>query len=114
MKFTPECIDAIQASISSLSSLRLTSEERAWLSKRCPYLQPSYLDYLEQFQFRPEMEVIVQARDVEGGHVDLELTVNGKWKDVILYEVPLMAIVSQCYFELVDKNWSLDGQEGEH
>ena len=30
-----------------------------------------------------------------------------------MYEVPLMAIISQLYFEIIDKKWDYEGQEEE-
>ncbi len=123
MKFTKPCIDAIQRSIDALPELALTAEERSWLEKKCAYLSSDYLDALQAFRFQPKNEVVVRATPAaapEGSSssgsqqewYDLGLEVKGKWKDVILYEVPLMAIVSQCYFEIVDTDWSMDGQEG--
>ena len=96
-----------------------TPDERAWLEKACPYFTPAYLDYLAAFRFDPQREVAVaavpaqeQPGEDEQQLADLQIEVQGKWRDVILYEVPLMAIVSQAYFEHVDTDWSMDGQEG--
>ena len=115
MKFTRAAIDSIQASIQSLSKLSLTDAERRWLSTSCPFLQPRYLDYLSQFRFRPDEEVHLEAIESgdpgANGLFDLNILVQGRWKDVILYEVPLMSIISQAYFEHVDTDWTLDGQE---
>lgn len=44
---------------------------------------------------------------------ELEIEVEGVWKDVILYEVPLMAIVSEAYFTMTETRWDLRGQRGE-
>lgn len=115
MKFTRTAIERIRAHISSLSSLQLTPEERSWLEKTCPYLRSDYLDYLEKYRFQPQQQVKVEfvpsstdAEGVEWG--DLSLIVQGVWAEVIFYEVPLMAIVSQVYFSTVDTKWSLERQ----
>src|SRR5260370_7514907 len=34
------------------STLSLTPEERTWLQTTCPYLKPSYLDYLAPYRFK--------------------------------------------------------------
>ncbi|PKI85878.1 Npt1p [Malassezia vespertilionis] len=40
----------------------------------------------------------------------LSLEIKGTWKDIILYEVPVMAIISESYFAYVCTDWTLQGQ----
>lgn len=115
MKFTPTAVDLIRSHISALVSLHLTPEERQWLQNTCPYLRPDYLDYLEAFRFDPSNQVKVEfvklTQDTQAQEWgDLKISVAGVWADVIFYEVPLMAIVSQVYFSTIDTQWSLQGQ----
>lgn len=115
MKFTRPAVDLIRKHIDDLVHLRLQPHERAWLQKTCPYLRDDYLDYLAKFRFDPTTQVRVEfvpsndqdGRDERG---DLSVRVEGVWADVIFYEVPLMAIVSEVYFSTVDTDWSLEGQ----
>ncbi len=37
---------------------------------------------------------------------------SGPWAEAILWEVPLMATLSEIYYITVDKDWSNDGQAG--
>lgn len=117
IKFTQSAVDLIRTHIHNLIHLQLTPQERAWLATTCPYLRNDYLDYLERFRFDPKSQVQVDfvpsttdqdAQPSKWG--DLSLTVEGVWSHVIFYEVPLMAIVSQVYFSIVDTDWSLEGQ----
>ncbi|CDU22355.1 related to polyketide synthase required for biosynthesis of fumonisin mycotoxins [Sporisorium scitamineum] len=118
MKFTRAAIDRIRTHIDNLVHLQLTAAERAWLEQTCPYLRSDYLDYLEAFRFQPSQQVQVEfvlsspGDDSSSGQEwgDLSLKVQGVWSDVIFYEVPLMAIVSEVYFSTVDTKWSLHGQ----
>jgi nicotinate phosphoribosyltransferase len=47
------------------------------------------------------------------GAGQIEIEVEGLWAETILYEVPLMAILSESYFKTVDVDWNMEGQEGE-
>lgn len=98
-------------SLIALSKLRLTSEEKTWLKKVCPYLKDDYLDYLSSYSFRPREQVKIDfIPDQASEQGDLSISVEGTWSEVILYEVPLMSIVSQVYFTTMDLNWTLRGQ----
>ena len=96
-----------------LSKIGLTLEERKWLESKCPYLQSGYLDYLQSFRFNPSQVSIqfIPKDDPEIGQVDIEI--DGLWVETILWEVPLMALLSEAYFKCVDTNWESEGQEGE-
>ena len=43
----------------------------------------------------------------------IEMTATGPWVETILWEVPLMASLSEMYFLTTDRDWSYEGQEGE-
>lgn len=80
----------------------------------CPFFKPAYISYLEEFRFRPDEQVSIafvpNDSDPEWGQIEID--VHGLWVETILYEVPLMAALSEAYFTTVDTDWSLDGQEG--
>lgn len=114
MKFNLESFQLIQSRINLLGNLKLTQEERNCLQETCPYLSKDYLDFLQNFRYDPLNQVKCHFKeDNQSGVGDLELEIKGLWKDVILYEVPIMAIVSQSYFETVDTDWEQEGTRGE-
>jgi nicotinate phosphoribosyltransferase len=95
------------------SFLALTQEEREWLQKACPFLEPSYLEYLSGFRYKPEqvdIEFVPAGDDDARGQI--YITITGPWVEAIMWEVPLMACLSETYFQTVDKDWDYEGQAG--
>lgn len=80
--------------INEMAGLKLLPEEKEYLMKRCYYLDPTYLDFLAGFRYDPS-EVYVEQKD---GHLELEI--SGYWYRTILWEVPLMALISELYFQI--------------
>lgn len=78
--------------VDKMPDFKLTSEEKKFLSETCYFMTPVYLDFLEHYQFNPD-EVII---DQMNGR--LNVTIKGPWYRTILWEVPLMAIISELYF----------------
>ncbi|KAJ3876821.1 nicotinate phosphoribosyltransferase [Lentinula edodes] len=108
--FTRECFERLQTAVSHFDQVKLTPAERVWLAKTCPYFPPQYLDYLENYRFKPE-QVHIEFVPVNGDKGHIEMTAEGPWVETILWEVPLMACLSETYFTTVDNDWSYDGQE---
>ncbi|KAH9848404.1 nicotinate phosphoribosyltransferase [Lenzites betulinus] len=119
--FTRECFRRFQRSASQFDRLQLGKDERDWLAKACPYLKSSYLDFLSTYRFNPAQlrlgfEPLPEdaEKDANGdgsarGNISIEAV--GPWQETILWEVPLMACLSEIYFTTVDKDWNYEGQE---
>ncbi|MBN2663918.1 MAG: nicotinate phosphoribosyltransferase [Bacteroidales bacterium] len=80
--------------INELSKISLTDDEKVFLEKTCYYLPPTYFDFLKGFKFNPD-EVNIQQ--IDG---DVSVVIEGYWYRTILWEVPLMALISELYFEM--------------
>lgn len=106
MKFTPECVDAIKRHVRNMANLRLKDHEHDWVRDHLPFLPVTYRQYLSAYRFNPD-QVKIWLDDEQ----QLQLTVAGKWRDTILWEVPLMAIISETYFLMVDTDWNSAGQD---
>ena len=101
----PEGFDkALRAAVDAMADLKLTKDEKAFLVKNCPYLSPLYLDFLEGYRYDPSEVHIAQ----EGN--DLKVTVEGHWYRTILWEVPLLAIISELYYQLTNATAWTDAQ----
>lgn len=100
--------------LSGFQDLRLTTEEKNWLANTCPYFSQGYLEYLSDFQFNPmqiSIRFIPVSADGEEGRVEIEA--SGLWREAILWEVPVMACLSELYFQVGATDWSYEGQKGE-
>jgi nicotinate phosphoribosyltransferase len=96
--FPPGFAEELGNHIQEMAGLRLSKEEKKWLASRCDYFDPVYLDFLEGYRFDPG-EVEVKQSDGE-----LTVFIEGYWYSTILWEVPLMALISELYFEMTGEN----------
>ncbi|MCY7420356.1 MAG: nicotinate phosphoribosyltransferase [Chitinophagaceae bacterium] len=101
-QFPPGFAASLQASVSHMAGLRLTLAEKAFLSVTCPYLDPSYLDFLQGYQYNPD-EVLIEQKDD-----DVTITIEGYWYRAILWEVPLLCLVSETYYKLLGQERTTD------
>lgn len=85
----------LKEEIASMANLKMTKEEKGFIEKRCYFLDPVFIDFLEGYQYNPN-EVFVTLSD-EG---ELNITIEGYWYRTVLWEVPLLALVSEIYFEM--------------
>ncbi|XOD66994.1 MAG: nicotinate phosphoribosyltransferase [Flavobacteriales bacterium Tduv] len=86
--------EALKASVDQMTKLKLTIEERRYFEEYCPYLDPTYLDFLQGYRYdSSEVKIVQEGRD-------LKIFVEGFWYRAILWEVPLMAIISELFYRL--------------
>jgi nicotinate phosphoribosyltransferase len=83
-------------SINSMAELQLTKEEKKFMTKTCPYLDLPYLDFLEGYRYDPS-EVHISQNGSE-----LEVIVEGLWYRTILWEVPLLSLISELNYVMGD------------
>ena len=86
--------EALQHSVNALAKLQLSKEEKQFLADTCPYLEPTYLDFLEGYRYNPSEVEIRQENN------RLNITICGYWYRTILWEVPLLCLVSELYYLL--------------
>jgi len=105
-RFTKEFLVELENQINRISELKLTAYEYLWLKENIPFFKPSYLEYLKNYRFNSK-EVACHLNEDK----DLVIKISGKWRDAILWEVPLMAIISELYFKIIDTNWEYNSLE---
>ena len=95
---------ALREQIEMMSDLELSFDEEEFLRKSCGhFLKPTFFDLLRGYHFNPSQVHISQT---EG---DLNVSIEGPWYQTILWEVPLLAIISELYFKMTnqppDEEW---------
>ena len=85
---------ALKASVDSMARLSLTKEEKEWLAQTCPYLDPVYLDFLQGYRYNPDEVHVTQNGD------EVEVAIEGYWYRTILWEVPLLCLISENFYRL--------------
>ncbi len=86
-------IDEIREEVAALYRLRFREEELVYL-RSLRFMKSDFVDFLGLFQFTDKYLAIAPA-EAPGG---LEITIRGPWLHTILYEIPVLAIVSEVYF----------------
>lgn len=88
--------EVLREAVDNMAKLKLTKDEKEYLKTTCPYLALPYLDFLEGYRYDPS-----EVKIVQNGH-DIEVSVEGLWYRTILWEVPLLAMISELYYEMND------------
>ena len=78
----------ISAQIEMMRELALSDPEFHYLAG-LPFFQRDYLSWLRTFRFDPRQ---VRVRNHNG---KLDIRIAGPWREVILWEVPLLAVISE-------------------
>ncbi|WP_312235001.1 nicotinate phosphoribosyltransferase [Pseudescherichia sp.] len=80
--------DAIREQVDAMQHLRLQDDEYQWLSS-LPFFRADYLDWLRTFRYDPSQVVITNDQG------KLSIRLAGPWREVIMWEVPLLAVISE-------------------
>ena len=80
----------IREQIDLLCDLKFTQEELDYLATH-PFFKPDFIQFLKDFKLN-KSNVIINTQQ------GFDLHIKGSWLNTILFEVPLLAIVSECYY----------------
>lgn len=84
--------EEVREAIRELARLRLQDHEAQYLSS-LRFFTPDFIDFLRIFRFNSNYVTVNPVDDDQ----DLEIEIKGPWLHTILYEVPVLAIVSEIY-----------------
>lgn len=80
----------IEDEIEHMSKLKFSCDHINYMKSSMPYLPQSYLDILKYFKFDPSYVNTYKSND------NLGLYIEGSWFNTILFETPVLAIISEC------------------
>ena len=87
-------LDEIRDEIRALCSLRFTRDELDYL-RSLRFMKSDYVDLLGLFQLDDRFVDVSRRADSEN---EIDITIRGPWLHTILFEVPVLAIVSEVYY----------------
>lgn len=94
LDFPDDFVKQLQQQVENFRYLQLTTEEAEYLREQFPFLDPTYIDFLKGYRYNPE-EVQISSKNKK-----LDVRIEGYWYRTILWEVPLMALISELYFKM--------------
>jgi len=93
--------DAIREQVETMRDLRLQDDEYHWLSS-LPFFAPDYLEWLRGFRYDPRQVTVIN----DNGKLNIRL--SGPWLEVIMWEVPLLAVISEMVHRYRSPEISVD------
>ncbi|MSP97323.1 MAG: nicotinate phosphoribosyltransferase [Betaproteobacteria bacterium] len=94
----------IRAEIRALCTLRMQEDELAYL-RALRFMKSDFVDFLGLFNFN-EKYVRIEPDPADPGEIGI--TIHGPWLHTILFEIPILAIVSEVYFRRTQPHATLE------
>jgi len=99
--------DKVDAEIDRLCELRITEDEVRYLTS-IRFFKPDFIEYLRLFQLnRKYINTFIEEDQ-------LKINIEGPWLNTILYEIPVLATISELYSSahgVDDETWMQDGRK---
>ncbi|MBN1926050.1 MAG: nicotinate phosphoribosyltransferase [Prolixibacteraceae bacterium] len=92
--FPDDFANALRDEVNAMQGLSLTPEAESFIRQQCPYFDNEFIVKLRDFRFNPD-----EVRISQHG-TDLSVDIRGKWWRTVLWEVPVLAIISELYFQM--------------
>jgi len=103
-KFPDGFAEELRRAINELAKLQLTRAEKTFFSVTCPYIDPTYFDFLQGYRYDPEEVHIRQDGE------ELSVSIEGYWYRTILWEVPIMSLICELYYQMTGQQRQPDEQ----
>lgn len=87
-------IGPINEELDHLCALHFRCEELDYL-RSLRFIKSDFVDFLELFHLKRSAVSVTRA---EGSDTDIEIRVRGPWLHTIMFEIPVLAIVCECFY----------------
>ena len=94
--------DELKEQVEYFKKLKLTKEMEENLRKKLPFFDITYYMYLRSYRYDPSEVTITQ----NAGEIEIEI--EGYWHKTILWEVQLMALISELFFLFTNEEVNLE------
>ncbi len=84
--------DELRKEVDTFGSITLSPDEEKFLVTRCYFFDPVFIDLLKGYRYDPAEVTIAQ----NGSNLSVEI--EGLWYRTVLWEVPLLALISELFF----------------
>jgi nicotinate phosphoribosyltransferase len=91
-KFPDGFASELRKEVDRFADIALNKEEEKFLMSRCYYFDSVFIDLLKGYRFNPDEVKIEQQGS------NLKIGIEGLWYRTVLWEVPLLALISQLFF----------------
>ena len=98
-EYTEEFVQQLRMEISNFCSLKLTSDEQDYMTTHCRFIPPMYWEWLSRIKLSSgKVQVWLDVKK------HLHITVTDYLYKVTLYEVPILAIISELRNRVLGNN----------
>ena len=97
--------DLLNEQLNYMRNVVITEEEIAFMQKKMYYLPKWYFIFLRGYRFNPREVTVSQSPE---GHLDI--SIRGKWYSTIMWEMPILSIVSELTHILRGDNNSYNAE----
>ena len=105
-KYPKMFAELLQKQINMMKDVAITDEEIDFMKRKCYFLPEWYFIFLKGYRFNPNEVTISQ--DNEG---NLDISINGKWYSTIMWEMPILSIISEISHELKGEKEKYNGED---
>jgi len=87
----------LRKEVKGFMELALSREEEGFLLSKCYYFDPVFIDLLKGYRYDPDEVRIDQKEGI------FTVSIEGLWYRTVLWEVPLLALISELYFRMMQE-----------
>ena len=96
-------IGPINEEIDHLCALHFRKDELDYL-RSLRFMKSDFIDFLELFHLKRSC---IEVKKAEDSDTDIEIRIRGPWLHTIMFEIPVLAIVNECYYRKFYPNQDL-------